>query len=188
VTGIDFAEKSIRHARQSARNDGLTINYRHESFLTADLGGPYDLITMIYGEFCTLTEMDRHELLLRVKQALRPGGLFAFDVFTQRYVERLRGCGDFYVSTGNGFWQRKPHIVIEQVFHYPAASASVSRYTLVNRNGSYRQFLVWWRSFSGSEIARLLTDYGFTVEAAYGSLWGDETKESDEWIGIYART
>lgn len=188
VCGIDFAEKSIAHARRSAKRDGLAIEYRQESFMDAALGGPYDLITMIYGEFCTLTEVERTELLARVKEALKPGGLFVFDVFTEHYVNRMRDEGDFYVSTGNGFWHPSPHIVLEQVFRYPAASASVSRYTLVQADGSYRQFSVWWRSFTIKEITTLLEEGGFRVEATYGSLWGDAPQEHDEWIGLYARS
>lgn len=187
VVGIDFSEQSIAHARRSASRDGLVVDYRVESFLTADLGGPYDVITLIYGEFCTLTETERRELLDRIRAALRPGGLFVFDVFTDRYVRRMRSEGDFYVSTGNGFWHPKPHIVLEQVFHYPAASASVSRYTLVEADGAYRQFLVWWRSFTNDEIHRILGEHGFAVDSAYATLWGDGQGNDDEWIGLYAR-
>ena len=187
VVGIDFAETSIAHARREAQREGLSIDYRTQSFLTAEFDGPYDVVTMIYGEFCTLTESERHTLLDRIHNALRPGGLFAFDVFTSTYVDRLRRCDDFYVSEGGGFWQKAPHVVIEQVFHYPQASASVSRYTLVEADGAYRQFSVWWRSFGHDEVASLLDKHGFAIEAAYGSIWGDQIQSGDEWIGLYAR-
>lgn len=187
VTGIDYADVSINYAREQARKQGLAINYVQADLTKADLGGPYDVITFIYGEFCTLTERQRGSLLKRVRTALRPGGLVVFDVFTEAYVRRNRTCDEWHVTLRDGFWQDVPHLVLLQHFHYPADSASVARYTLVEESGDYRQFSVWWRHFTAADITKLLERNGFAVEALYGSLWGDPFDSRSEWIGIYAR-
>jgi SAM-dependent methyltransferase len=187
VTGIDFSEVSIRHAREEAEREGLDIEYRREDLTTAKLGGPYDVVTLIYGEFCTFSERERRKLLRRIRKSLAPGGLFVVDVFTEAYVRRNRSCDDWYVSAADGFWQASPHMVLLRHFFYPADSASVARYTIVDENGSYRQFNVWWRHYDAGEIRELMDSEGFDVEQLYGSLWGEAYDPNGEWIGVYAR-
>ncbi|MFW6313110.1 MAG: class I SAM-dependent methyltransferase [Spirochaetota bacterium] len=187
VTAIDFSSVSIDYAKSQATKQGLSIEYREEDLLTADYGGPYDVVTLIYGEFSTFSEKERRTLLHKMKRALGPNGLLVLDVFTERYVRRNRGCDDWYVSERDGFWQASPHLVLQQHFHYENLSASVARYTLVDERGGYRQFNVWWRHFTVSEIRELIESAGFTMEAVYGTLWGDPLEDDGEWIGIYAR-
>ncbi len=187
VTGIDYADVSITYARDQARKQGLSIDYIRADLTTADLGGPYDVITFIYGEFCTLTEQQRISLLKRAGSALRSGGLMVFDVFTEAYVRRNRACDEWHVTLKDGFWQDEPHLVLLQHFHYRDDSASVARYTIVDEAGGYRQFSVWWRHFSAAGITEMLERCGFTVESLYGSLWGDPFDGRSEWIGVFAR-
>lgn len=187
VVGIDFSSVSLEHARTSAGKQGLEIDYREADVTRTRFDGPYDVVTMIYGEFCTLSERERRELLERVREALAPGGLFVFDVFTEAYVRRNRSSDEWYVSTRNGFWQSSPHLALLRHFHYPHESASVATYTIVNEDGSYRQFNVWWRHFTPGGIRGHVEAAGLEVEATYGSLWGEPYEEGGEWIGVYAR-
>ena len=188
VTGIDFSAVSLAHARAEAAREGLAIDYRQEDLTKARFGGPYEAATMIYGEFCTFSDRERRSILSRLRASLVPGGLLVLDVFTESYVRRNRSCDDWYVSTRDGFWQAEPHLVLQQHFHYEAESASVARYTIVDDDGSYRQFHVWWRHFCETEIRELLESEGFTIEAIYGSLWGDPVEPQGEWFGVYARS
>lgn len=186
VTGIDQADRSIDYARDQARRQGVAIDYRVDDMLSAPFDGPYDVITLIYGEFGTVSESERTELLRRVRSALAPGGLFVFDVFTDRYVKRMRGGPDWYVSNGKGFWSGTPHLVLERVHHYRDASASVNRYIVIDRDGSYREFNVWWRHYTAPEIDAVITTSGFRLHARYANLWGDPPQPNDEWIGVFA--
>jgi SAM-dependent methyltransferase len=188
VTGIDFATVSIEHARREAAKQGLEITYREADLLSTRFDGPYDVITMIYGEFCTLSDAERRSLLKKVRGSLAPGGLLAFDAFTEEYVRRNRTADEWYVGAKDGFWQAEPHLVLVQHFHYPARSASVARYTIVAEDGGYRQFNVWWRHFTAPEVRELLAENGFTVHNIYGSLWGEPFDARGEWMGVFART
>ena len=187
VTGIDFSPSSIAYARDRAARLGLEIDYRCENVLSARYGSGYDLATLIYGEFGTISETERRRLLRKVHAALAPGGLLVFDVFTRSYVERESAKPDWYVSLKDGFWQDGPHLVLERHHHYPKDKASAACYAIVDESGSMRRFTIWSRYFTRSEIVGLLAEEGFAVEAAYGSLWGDPWDEGGEWIGLYAR-
>ncbi|MFW5689771.1 MAG: SAM-dependent methyltransferase [Spirochaetota bacterium] len=187
VTGIDFSSVSIKHARKQAKQQGLEIEYREEDLTEARLGGPYDVVTLIYGEFCTFSERERRDLLNRIRESLAPGGMLVLDVFTDAYVKRNRSQDEWYVSARDGFWQREPHLVLMQHFFYRSDSASVARYILVDDHGRYRDFNVWWRHFDQEAVRAFLESSGFTVEALYGNLWGGELEDDGEWIGVYAR-
>lgn len=187
VTGIDISPTSIAYARETAHEAGINIDYRCDDFLAAPFDGPYDLIVQIYGEFCTFSPAEQKLLLRKIRSALAPGGMLAFDVFTRRYVERIRGGNDWHTASKDGFWQEAPHLVLEQTFAYPERSTSVVRYTVVSDDGSYRQFCVWWRHFTPEEIRRMVSQAGFTEIELYGSLWGASPSPDDEWIGVFCR-
>ena len=187
VTGIDFSPSAIDHARERASDLGLDIEYRCENLRTSKFGGPYDLVVLIYGEFCTFSDKERVDLLSHIRRALRPGGLFVFDVFTNRYVDRVRRGNDWYVSLGDGFWLEGKHLVLEQTFRYPTESVSVMRYTIIGKPGDYRQFSVWWRHFSVPEITDAIERAGFSMNTLYGSVWGSPMRNDDEWIGVFCR-
>jgi SAM-dependent methyltransferase len=191
VTGIDISQHSLDYAVKSASDKGLSITYRRGDMrrVRQCVGhrASFDLVTLIYGEFCTLSDPERAALLHNVRQILKPGGLFVFDVFTEHLVRRTRTGNDWHVAARNGFWAETPHMVLEQVFHYPERSTSVQRYTVIDESGGCRQFSVWWRHYTHEEIRRETEDAGFIETELYGSLWGEPVKDGDEWIGVFCR-
>ena len=52
VTGVDFSERSIRYARESAAEKNLDIDYINMNYLDFRTDVQFDLITMIYCDFC----------------------------------------------------------------------------------------------------------------------------------------
>ena len=186
VTGVDYSPASIEHAREQARSLGLQIDYVQADLTRTRFGGPYEVITCIYGEFCTLSETERHSLLERARKALAPGGLLVFDVFTEPYALRHHKSDEWHVSTTDGFWQEAPHLVLLRHFRYEG-QVSVAQYTIVDEGGSWRTFRIWWRHFTRDQIVEMVEQHGFAVEACYGSLWGNAYDEDTEWIGVYAR-
>lgn len=63
VIGIDFSERSIRHARQSAQEQGLSVEHVHADYLKFETSERFDLITMIMCDFCALSPAQRRSLL-----------------------------------------------------------------------------------------------------------------------------
>ena len=81
VTGVDISERSIRFARESARQKNLAIEYCRKDYTASGLGGSYDLITLIYCDFGVLARDTRVKLLARIYESLLPHGALLFDVF-----------------------------------------------------------------------------------------------------------
>jgi SAM-dependent methyltransferase len=185
VTGIDFSEVSLNYARNLQRREGVAATFAYGDIRTAALGAGHAVVTLIYGAFCMLSDRDRTHLLARIRDALRPGGALVLDAFTHRYAERIRVCNDWYVGLRSGFWQARPHLVLERTHHYPKAKASVVRYVIVREDGRYRLFDVWWRHFSRDELISVLSAAGFRVEDVQGSLAGDRYDPDGEWLAAF---
>ena len=54
VTGVDFSERSIRHAQNVAAEKNLAIRYVVQDYLDFATDDRFDLITMIHGDFSVL--------------------------------------------------------------------------------------------------------------------------------------
>ncbi|MDM8536008.1 class I SAM-dependent methyltransferase [Desulfobacterales bacterium HSG17] len=73
VTGIDFSERSIKYARETAKSRGLNIDYIFQNYLEFETKKRFDLITMIMCDFCALSPEQRKKLLCIFNKILNPG-------------------------------------------------------------------------------------------------------------------
>ncbi len=185
VTGVDYSAKAIGYARERAASRRAPIEYRLADYRSTDFVGAFDAVTMIYGGFGVLSNVDRDGILGAVRRALKPGGLFIFDVFTRRYIED--GRGGWYLRGRDGFWSSRPHLLREQKFDYPGEDVHVDRYVVVEWRGSVKVFNLWKHYYSAETIQGVLREAGFSVEGLYGDLTGAEASASGEWIGLVAR-
>jgi len=81
VTGIDRAESAVQLATTTAKKRGLNLDAITADMLDVDLGvEKFDLIANFY-----FLERD---LIPRIKQALKPGGLVFFETFTSYGIPR----------------------------------------------------------------------------------------------------
>jgi len=185
VTGVDFSERAIEYASGHAADSGLSIEYRLSDYRELDYRSDYDLVTLIYGGFCCLSNDDRNDLLDRVKVALSPGGLFIFDAFTESYIDRSRGT--FYLRLRNGFWRPTPHLVIERGFDYPESDVRLDRYVVAGGRRGVETFDLWKHYYSRESLRAVLSEHGFEAVGWYGDLTGSEFKARSAWIGVVAR-
>ena len=80
VTGIDFSERSIRYAKEVADQKGLDINYFQQNYLEFETEERFDLITMIFCDFCALSPSQRKTMLGKFHKFLKSGGSVLLDV------------------------------------------------------------------------------------------------------------
>ena len=135
VTCIDLSPGMLARlqARHSARAGQITV--RQGSFLTASLGGPYDLALSVMAMHHYMPEV-KAALYRRIHAALRPGG---------RYVE-----GDYIVS---------PDEEQDSLAHYAGARAAQG---ITNEAGVVHHLDI---PLSGATQRRLLTEAGFASVA-----------------------
>lgn len=187
VTGIDFSKTSIERAKQNARESGEQIVYIQDDFVTSDLPGEFDVVTMIYGAFCVLSNDDRDVLLWKLRKTLKPDGYFIFDVLTEAYEEGHRLETDWYIQASDGFWSPDPHMVLEQSFRYPDEAAYLNQYFVLSANAEIRKYHIWHHYYSQQTITELMTGHKLDVQEVYGDLAGAPRDPDGEWIGLVTR-
>ena len=187
VTGIDLSSHSIDYAKNQFSSKDPDISYLCQDYLELDFVQSFDIITLIYGDFCTHENSDRNRLLKRVYQALKPGGVFIFDVFTKKYAMEYVKENDWFVTLKDGFWSPKPHLVLTKRFHYPKDSIVLSQYAIISDVGATRICRIWHHYYTTRNITRLLKEYGFEVAGVFADLEGTPFSNRTDWIGIVAK-
>ncbi|MEI6796364.1 MAG: class I SAM-dependent methyltransferase [Methanomassiliicoccales archaeon] len=184
VTGLDISRNSIAYAKKEAQRLGLDIDYRRMDFFDMQFEAEFDLAMQIYGEICVFSAADRGRLLDKVHAALRPGGLFIFDVTTPLFEEQLSGRS--WQALESGFWKPYPHLVLEYGIEYEEGMLHLDQYAIFDENGKMDLCRIWTQHFDPQGIIDLLAEHGFEVLSLHGDLTGAPLAETG-WIGIVAR-
>ena len=132
VTGIDYSSVSISHSKKRAAREGQLIEYINDDYVSSELPRKFDVVTLIFGDFCVLSNHDRDLLLWKLRSVLNPGGFFIFDVFTASYQKTHRIRTDWYFQMENGFWQPGPHLVLERSFTYKKDNTYLNQYVILS--------------------------------------------------------
>ena len=187
VTGIDYSAVSIEYARNEARRTGRGIRYRELDYREWEPEeGEFDCIVMIFGDFCVLAPSERDAMLAKIRRALRPGGCFIFDIFTELYLPHPDDRA-WYTMLEEGFWHEGANLVLEIKHRYQAESVHLNRYLVVTEDGRVRCANIWHRWYERAEIRALLESAGFRVDGMWADLTGTPLSPSPEWVGIAAR-
>lgn len=185
VTGVDYSRRSIDYARQAAQSAGLEITYRYENYLDIADENQYDLVMLIYGDFCPLSPEQRRTLLGNIRRALRPDGYFVLDVTTRKLREKFRATNRWYAAE-SGFWRPGPHLVLEMGFDYPEESIYLDQHIVIEPGGQWAVYRNWFQDYQPDSITRELADNGFEVKGLWSDLLGTPWQADAEWIGVVA--
>jgi len=186
VTGVDYSQNSIHYATQSALELGLEITYRYQDYLTLTDSEQYDLVLLIYGDYCPLSPEQRSQLLQNVKRALKPGGYFVLDVTTREHRSKAGQKNGWYVAE-TGFWKPGPHLVLEQGFDYPEQSIYLDQALVIEADGVLSVYRNWFQDFNQATISSEIIRAGLRVESLWNDLQGTPLSEGSDWIGVVAQ-
>ena len=186
VTGVDYSQNSIDYANKSARDQGLEITYRYQDYLTLTDTREYDLVLLIYGDYCPLNPEQRSQLLQNVKRALKPGGYFVLDVSTREVRRKLGQKNGWYVVE-SGFWKPGPHLVLDQGFDYPDQSLYLDQSIVITAGGELSVYRNWFQDFDQASISSEILRAGLRVESLWNDLQGTPFSERSDWIGVVAQ-
>lgn len=156
ILGIDYSKRSIEYAKTDAKKNRLKIDYLYKDYLTIDYDGVFDVILLIYCDFGVLNDEERATLFKKVHKALRPNGIFIFDIFNEKY-SKSKNIGRNWLIEDNGFWAEEEYINMSETFHYPAS----------NKINVYR---TWNRYYSANEMGTLLNTFHFSNHQYYENI------------------
>ncbi len=186
VTGVDFSAHSLEYARLKASEDGQAITYLKADYLSDDLPTGFDVVTLIYTDFCVLSPKQRATLLGRISEMLNPGGSLVMDVAGTGSFD---GKEEFTLIENNlmfGFWAKGDYVGIHRSFVYPKELLSLDRYVIIEPTETW-QIFNWFQHFTPESLETELSSTGFSVEKMCGNLAGEPLKVDGDFIGVIAR-
>jgi 2-polyprenyl-3-methyl-5-hydroxy-6-metoxy-1,4-benzoquinol methylase len=179
VSGMDFSERSINYARNSAQEKNLPITYHHHDYLTMDFQEQFDLITLIYYDFGTLPTEDRAQLLKKINTALRPGGLLIVEVLTAQHFSGQKEHKSWEYAD-KGFFSAEPHLCLNSFYRYDEQSTILQQHFIITER-NVRHINIWEHTFSKDELAQDISTAGLSVKTLYRNMTGadycDDGKE-----------
>lgn len=175
VTGIDYSRRSISYAKE---HDTKT-KYIYQDYLEMDYYEDFDAITLIYCDYGAMVPDERKMLLSRIYRALKPGGLFIFDVFTEQTHRGKSDQTSWSFHEQGDFWSEKPHLCLEAEYYYVNNTARVNKYIVITEN-SIREFLIWDTAFTKDTLLQEVMPFGFKLHGIYDDVCGSPyTGEAD---------
>lgn len=162
----------------------MAIDYRVEDYTSSQLGGPFDAAALIYLDFGVLPDAPRDRLLDSLRLALRPGGVFVFDVHAPSR-QRVADSAVRVERADGGFWRPGPHLVIETTYRY-GEGLDLNQYAVV-AGASITTYRVWDRPYTVTQLRLLLRRHGFAIDDVWSDLTGAPRRRSSPALGIVAR-
>jgi 2-polyprenyl-3-methyl-5-hydroxy-6-metoxy-1,4-benzoquinol methylase len=186
VTGIDFSQRSIEHARAVASDEGLAVSYVNENYLEFDTEDCFDLILMIMCDFCALSPAQRRTMLEKFQSLLAPGGSVLLDVYSLSAFEQREEAASYSENMMNGFWSPEKYYGFRNTFKYDDVGVVLDKDTIVEADRT-RTFYSWLQYFSPDVLGSEFDKAGFTQQVFYGDVAGSPFEESDPEFAIVAK-
>ena len=186
VAGVDFSERSIEYARNSAEQKGLNISYYQADYLEFDTDKRFDLITMIFCDYCVLSPEQRKKLLTRMNTLLKPGGRVLIDVFSVTLFDSKSEVATYEFNQLNHFWSANDYYGFLNTFKYEKEKLTLDKYTIFEQDRA-RVIYNWLQHFSEESIRTEFAANGFVIEQIYSDVAGSAFSENSNEIAIVAR-
>ncbi len=185
VTGVDFSARSIAYAQKYAQQEGLKINYILQNYLEYDTEERYDLITMIFCDFCALSPSQRKVLLEKFHRLLKDGGAVLLDVFSLEAFNNRSEVSLYEHRQLNGFWSANDYYGFMNTFKYDQEKVILDKYTIIEEEKT-KVVYNWLQYFSEGMLKNELQNSGFVIQETYADVAGSEYSENNEEFAIVA--
>lgn len=185
VTGVDFSRHSLDYAVARADGAGLPIRYVYADYIADRLPTGFDVVTLIYYDFCVLSPERRRGLLAKIHDMLNPGGKLVLDVMGVGSFAARREETIIENNLMGGFWAPGDYVGMQRTFLYPELALSLDRVLIIEPVESW-QIFNWFQHFTPQGLSAELLEAGFTVDTMAGSLSGAPLTDNPDFIGVIA--
>lgn len=184
AVGIDLSQFSLDYALQTVGIEKNNVQFKKMNYLALEYTAAFDVITMIFYDFGALNFDEQANLLKKVHTALKPNGIFVFDVLTSRCPHSESSSTKFYRS---GFFSEEPYMEIHQKLFYSDSMVRGDQYVLISESGDLRIIRNYDRLFNETEITDLLKMNGFSIIQLDANLSGDPYTSDSTTMGIFVK-
>ena len=165
VYGVDASADMLIEARRKAQAEDIAITWSQQDMRQITLPDRIDLTTCLYDSMnYMLTSRDLTTVFQQVYDALRPGGLYIFDMNTAYMLSTIWNDETCYMDD-------KDFTVILHNDYDDLRQRAYATLTVFQRvsETDYQKFVVKHaeQAYPEEHIATLLVDVGFDLEARY---------------------
>jgi ubiquinone/menaquinone biosynthesis C-methylase UbiE len=186
VTGIDFSERFIRHAKEVTKQKGLDINYVQQNYLELETEERFDLITLIMCDFCALSPLQRRTMLKKFYKFLKPGGYVLLDVYSLNAFNQREKTETYEHCRLDGFWSPGNYYCFQNTFKYDKEKVVLDKYTIIEEKRT-RVVYNWLQYYSEGLLRKEFEESGFIVEGFYSDVTGTAISPESLEIVIAAK-
>ena len=186
VVGIDVSERSLDHARATARDVGLAVRYCHADYLDLPDIGQYGLVSLIWCDYGALSPAQRKQLLGRIASSLEPGGHLVLDVQSRATFDEKVESVELRRDLMGGFWAPDPYIGFHTLHRWDDDFVTLDRYDIITEM-DHRTFHNWTTYFDESAMTTELEAEGFVIEDVVGDLSGSAYSAAHGEFAVIAR-
>ncbi len=187
VTGIDFSGRSIEYAKEVAAREQLNISYVKQNYLEFETEDRFDLVLMIFCDFCALSPIQRKGLLSKFHKIIKPKGSVLLDVYSLSAFEQREEAATYEVNQLNGFWSPNRYYSFLNTFKYDEEKVVLDKYTIIELDRT-RKVYNWLQYFSPGDLEREFIEAGFSVKGLYSDVAGTPyDRKSSEFAVIANR-
>lgn len=171
VLGVDFSESSVRFARDTAARQGLAVDYVVQNYLEFDSVERFDLVLMIWCDFCALSPAQRKHMLAKFCSLLEPGGAVLLDVHSLNAFARREESATYGANLLDGFWSAEPYYGFLNTFKYEEEHVVLDKYTIVEPD-RMRTVYNWLQHFSPESLEAEFRESGLEVTERHADVAG----------------
>ena len=186
VTGIDFSERSIRYAKETAGRKALDIDYVCWDYLEFETEKRFDLITMIMCDYCALSPIQRRKMLTQFKSLLNADGAVLLDVYSLNAFDQRKEMSTYEYRQLDGFWSKEDYYGFLNTFKYDEDKVILDKYTIIEMART-RTVYNWLQYFSPDTLREEFDDNGFKIEEVYSDVAGKTFNSKSPEFAIVAR-
>ncbi len=186
VTGIDFSETFIQHAKEAAKQKGLDINYVQQNYLEFETEERFDLITLLLCDFCALSPSQRKAMLKKFYKFLKSGGSVLIDVYSLNAFNQREEAETYEHSRLDGFWSPENYYCFQNTFKYDEEKVVLDKYMIIEEKRT-RVIYNWLQYYSEDSLRKEFEESGFTVDGFYSDVTGTPISPESLEIVIVAK-
>ena len=186
VTGIDFSSTSIQYANKIADQKRLDIAYIQQNYLQFETERQFDLITMIFCDYCALSPLQRKSLLTKFHKMLKPGGSVLLDVHSLNVFNSREEVSIYEYNQLDNFWSPDNYYGFLNTFKYDKEKITLDKYTIFEKTRTWEVYN-WLQYFSQDSLKKEFEEIGFSVDEFYADVAGLSFYPESPDITIVAR-
>ena len=186
VTGIDFSERPICYARETAASKALDIDYVCGDYLEFETEKRFDLITMIMCDYCALSPIQRRKMLTRFKGLLNTDGAVLLDAYSLNAFDQRKEVSTYEHRQLYGFWSKEDYYGFLNIFKYEEEKVILDKYTIIEKARTWAVYN-WLQYFSPDALRKEFEVNRFKMEEFYSDVAGKSFNSKSTEFAIVAR-